>query len=341
MGAATVLRTIDMHTGGEPTRIVVEGWPTLASPTLMGKRREVRESHDHLRKALMLEPRGHAGMYGAILVEPDDPEADLAVLFMHNDGYSTMCGHATLALARWAVDTGRVAPVEPVTVVRLQCPCGLVTAHVEVRDGRAGRARFESVPAFAFALDAIVPTRTWGPLTVDIGYGGAFYAIADVGTIGLDVRTSPLRHLVDAGEEIAEAARANIRLEHPDDAELAFIYGAILTDGGVGALGPGGWPDPSRNVCVFAGRQVDRSPTGSGVTARLAVQVARRQSAVGDVCVYESVTGARFEGRVLRDTKAGRHRAVVVEVAGEAYYTGESVFRFEADDPLKWGFSLE
>ena len=115
-----VLRTIDMHTGGEPTRIVVEGWPSFASPTLLGKRREAREKHDHLRRALMHEPRGHADMYGALLVEPDHPDADLAVLFMHNEGYSTMCGHATIALARWAVDTGRVARVEPETIVRLQ-----------------------------------------------------------------------------------------------------------------------------------------------------------------------------------------------------------------------------
>jgi trans-L-3-hydroxyproline dehydratase len=329
-----VLRTVDMHTGGEPTRIIVEGWPDFTAPTLLGKRREAREQHDRLRRALMHEPRGHADMYGALLVPPDHPQADLGVLFMHNEGYSTMCGHATIALARWAVDAGRVAAVEPETTVRLQCPCGLVIAHVAVRGGRAGRVRFESVPSFAFALDAIVPTETWGPVAVDIGYGGAFYAFLDAASIGLDVRTSPVRALVDAGETIAKVAQRTIQLQHADDPDLAFIYGTILTDGRTGAT------EPSRNICIFAGRQVDRSPTGSGVSARIALQVARRQTGIGESCTYESITGARFSGHALRETVAGGRKATVVEVAGEAHYTGESVFRFEDDDPLRWGFTL-
>jgi trans-L-3-hydroxyproline dehydratase len=329
------LRTIDMHTGGEPTRIVVEGWPAFTAPTLLGKRREAREKHDHLRRALMHEPRGHADMYGALLVPADHPDADLAVLFLHNEGYSTMCGHATIALARWAVDAGRVARREPETTVRLQCPCGVVTAHVAVGNGRAGRVRFESVPAFAFALDAIVPTETWGPVVVDIGYGGAFYAFLDAAEIGLDVRTSPLSALVDAGATIAEAAQRTLRLEHPDDPDLAFVYGTILTDGGTGAT------SPSRNVCVFAGRQVDRSPTGSGVTARIALQIARRQTRPGETCTYESITGAHFTGRTVRETSVGARKAVIVEVAGEAHYTGETLFRFDDDDPLRFGFRLE
>lgn len=328
------LRTIDMHTGGEPTRIIVDGWPALEAPTLLGKRREAKARHDHLRRALMHEPRGHADMYGALLVPPDHPEADLAVLFLHNEGYSTMCGHATIALARWAVDSGRVPRVEPETAVRLQCPCGLVVAHVAVADGRAGRVRFESVPSFAFALDAIVPTETWGPVTVDIGYGGAFYAFLDAATIGLDVRATPLPALVDAGATIAAAAQCTLRLEHPDDPDLAFVYGSILTDGGSGA------DAPSRNVCIFAGRQVDRSPTGSGVSARIALQLARRQTRIGELCTYESLTGAHFTGRAVREATAGQRRAVIVEVGGEAHYTGESVFRLEDDDPLKWGFTL-
>jgi trans-L-3-hydroxyproline dehydratase len=329
------LRTIDMHTGGEPTRIILEGWPAFTAPTLLGKRREAREQHDHLRRALMHEPRGHADMYGALLVPPDHPDADLAVLFLHNEGYSTMCGHATIALARWAVDAGRVSRREPETTVRLQCPCGLVTAHVAVSDGRAGRVRFESVPAFAFALDAIVPTETWGPVAVDVGYGGAFYAFLDAAGIGLDVRTSPLAALVEAGATIAQGAERTLRLEHPDDPELAFVYGTILTDGGTGAT------SASRNICVFAGRQVDRSPTGSGVTARIALQIARRQTKVGETCTYESITGAHFTGRAVRETSVGARKAVIVEVAGEAHYTGENVFRFEDDDPLRWGFRLE
>jgi trans-L-3-hydroxyproline dehydratase len=231
-----ILSTVEMHTGGEPTRIIVDGWPEFSGKTLLDKRREAKERFDHLRRGLMLEPRGHDGMYGALLVEPDHPDADLAVLFMHNEGYSTMCGHATIALARWAVDSGRVARREPETpqsetVVRLQCPCGLVTASV----ASDGTVRFESVPAFAHARDRIVPTRTWGPVTVDVAYGGAFYAILAADSIGLDLHTSPMRAIVDAGEEITKAAAAAIPVEHADEPDLAFLYGTILTDGGDGA----------------------------------------------------------------------------------------------------------
>lgn len=325
-----ILSTVEMHTGGEPTRIIVDGWPAFTGRTLLDKRREAKQRHDALRRGLMLEPRGHDGMYGALLVEPDHPEADLAVLFMHNEGYSTMCGHATIALARWAVESGRVARQLPETVVRLQCPCGLVTCRVAAD----GAVRFESVPAFAWALDRIAPTETWGPVSVDIGFGGAFYAVLPADSIGLDLRRSPMRAIVDAGEEIARAAAAAIPLAHPD-ADLAFLYGTILTDGGDGA------GQPSRNVCVFAGRQVDRSPTGSGVTARMALLRARRAVGLDEERLFESCTGATFTGRVVRDAAPveGR-RAVIVEVGGRADFTGEARFRFDADDALREGFSL-
>jgi proline racemase len=327
-----ILSTVEMHTGGEPTRIIVDGWPAFSGRTLLDKRREAKDRFDHLRRGLMLEPRGHDGMYGALLVEPDHPEADLAVLFMHNEGYSTMCGHATIALARWAVDSGRVARREPATIVRLQCPCGLVTASVAAD----GTVRFESVPAFAAARDRIVATRTWGPLTVDIAYGGAFYALLAADSIGLDLRTSPMRAIVDAGEEITTAAATAISIEHADEPDLAFLYGTILTDGSDGANGR-----PSRNVCIFAGRQIDRSPTGSGVTARLALEAARRKVGIGEERLFESCTGAVFSGKILREAALlGRAKSVIVEVAGRAHQTGEARFRFDDDDPLREGFSL-
>ncbi|MBN9090134.1 MAG: proline racemase family protein [Reyranella sp.] len=317
-----------MHTGGEPTRIVVDGWPTLIGVTLLDKRREVRERHDHLRRGLMLEPRGHDGMYGALLVEPDHPEADLAVLFMHNEGWSTMCGHATIALARWAVESGRVKG----PIVRLQCPCGLVVATVAAD----GSVRFESVPSFVYALDRVAPTPAWGPVTVDIAYGGAFYAFLSADSIGLDLRQSPMRQIADAGEEIARAVAKAVPIEHPAEPDLAFLYGTILTDGGDGASAP------SRNVCIFAGRQIDRSPTGSGVSARLALQVARRQARLGDERRFESCTSAIFTGKALRDAPSvGPRKSVIVEVGGIAHVTGESRFRFDADDPLRGGFTLD
>ncbi|SKA10495.1 proline racemase [Enhydrobacter aerosaccus] len=326
-----ILSTVEMHTGGEPTRIIVDGWPRFEARTLLDKRREARERFDGLRRGLMLEPRGHDGMYGALLVEPDHPEADLAVLFMHNEGYSTMCGHATIALARWAVESGRVKRQAGETIVRLQCPCGLVVARVAAD----GFVRFESVPSFVHARERIAPTRTWGPVSVDIAYGGAFYAFLPADSIGLDLQQTPMRTLVDAGEEIADAVARSIPVDHPEQPELGFLYGTILTDGRDGSNGIA-----SRNVCIFAGRQIDRSPTGSGVSARMALQWARRQAKRGEERLFESCTGACFTGRVLGEVPVGVCKAVVVEVGGRAHFIGESRFRFDAEDPLREGFSL-
>lgn len=323
--------TVEMHTGGEPVRIVTEGYPALEGATLLAKRRFARERHDDLRRMLMAEPRGHADMYGAVLVEPDLPGAHLAVLFLHNEGYSTMCGHAVIALGRFALDRGMVAVAGDETEVRIQCPCGLVTARV---DG-AGAVRFASVPAFAFARDAVVLTGSWGPVTLDIGYGGAFYAVLPAATLGLDLASSPVGRLVEAALEVKQATAAQIRLAHPDDPDLAFLYGTILTDEGDPATG-----EPTTNVCVFADGQVDRSPTGSGVTARMALLHRRGQVAVGEQRIFRSITEAEFTGSITGSTRAGPHAAVIVEVSGKAYYTGAARFRREADDPLADGFLL-
>ena len=333
--AGDEIRTVEMHTGGEPVRIVTSGYPPIPGATILAKRRHARERLDHLRRLLMFEPRGHADMYGVIPVEPDLPEADLAVLFMHNEGYSTMCGHAVIALGRYALDRGLVPIRAPETEVRIQCPCGLVTTRVEVAEGRPGRVRFASVPAFAFALERSVETPSFGAVTLDIGYGGAFYALVPAGRFGLDVRASPTRDLADAAREVTEAVQAQVTLAHPDDADLAFLYGTILTDGRDAED-----TVPSANICVFAGSQVDRSPTGSGVTARIAVQHRRGQVALGETRAFESVTGAVFTGRAVAESKVGEHPAVTVEVGGEAHYTGESRFFLEPGDTIGQGFLL-
>ena len=335
------IETVEMHTGGEPVRIVVAGYPPIPGATLLAKRRQARERLDAFRRLLMFEPRGHFDMYGVIPVAPDppksgEPPADLAVLFMHNEGYSTMCGHAVIALGRWAVDSGRVPLRAPETPVAIQCPCGLVRARVQIENGKAGAVAFESVPAFAFALDAAVEVPGAGRVTLDIGYGGAFYAVLPAARFGLDVRASPTRALVDAAAAVTEAARAQLPLAHPDDPDLAFLYGTILTDGA------DAWSEaPTANICVFAAREVDRSPTGSGVTARLALQHARRQIQLGQSRKFESITGAIFSGKVLRETSCGNHPAVTIEVSGKAHYTGTARFTLEDDDEIGQGFLLK
>jgi trans-L-3-hydroxyproline dehydratase len=321
-----------MHTGGEPVRIVTSGYPPIPSGTILQKRAWVRDNLDHLRQILMFEPRGHYDMYGVLQVEPDLPGADLAVLFMHNEGYSTMCGHAVIALGRYAVDQGIVAAVEPLTTVNIECPCGLVVASVEVEDGRAGAVSFESVPAFLFAADSSLDVGRYGPVQFDIAYGGAFYALADCRQFGLEFGRDRARDFVDAATALIDAVKANIQLSHPDHADLAFLYGSILTDGGNGST------EPTKNVCVFAEAEVDRSPTGSGVTARLAAMFARGEIAIGETRRFESIVGSVFTGAVARTTSAGPDPAIIARVGGRAHYSGKAEYWVEEGDELGQGF---
>lgn len=229
------LSVVDMHTGGEPLRIILSGYPEVKGDSVLSKRRYVREHLDHLRRVLMYEPRGHYDMYGALIVDRELPEADLAVLFMHNEGYSTMCGHAVIALGRFAVDYKLVKePKSPETQVNIHCPCGLVKAFVEYSEGKTGGVRFLSVPAFAFATgstndcnssqvfecspgliqyflpDVTVLVEGFGEVTVDISYGGAFYAFVNAQRFGLDVSKSRTRDLVDAATAVTRAVKSQV-----------------------------------------------------------------------------------------------------------------------------------
>jgi trans-L-3-hydroxyproline dehydratase len=249
-----------------------------------------------------------------------------------------MCGHATIALGRYAVDHGIVPAQAPFTDVAIQCPCGLVRVRVEVEKGRegfrSGRVSFESVPSFAFALDISVEVPGLGAVPLDIGYGGAFYALVDAASVGLDLHQTPLDQLVNAADLITRTVARSVPLDHPDDPDLAFLYGTILTDGGDGR------ERPSRNVCVFAEREVDRSPTGSGVSARIAVQHAQGAVKEGETRRFESLTGAIFSAKAMRSERAGRFEAVRVEVGGKGFYSGRASFTIEPDDELGAGFLL-
>lgn len=326
------ITVIDMHTGGEPLRIVTGGYPPIPAGTILEKRAYVRDNLDHLRKMLMFEPRGHYDMYGALLVEPNLPGADLAVLFMHNEGYSTMCGHAIIALGRYAVDQGLVPAREPVTTVNIECPCGLVVASVEVKDGKAGAVSFESVPAFLVTTDLVKLPGYGGCVAFDLAYGGAFYAIADCRQFGLEFGKSRTRDFVDAATALTGLVK-DFPLSHPDHDDLGFLYGSILTDGGDGSNGVA-----TKNVCVFAEAEVDRSPTGSGVTARLAAMHAKGQLAIGETRHFESIVGSRFTGAVARTATAGSHEAIVARVGGRAFYSGKAEFFREEGDELGRGF---
>jgi len=332
---ALAITTLDAHAAGEPLRIITGGLPELLGATILERRRFMRERLDHVRRALIWEPRGHYDMYGCVVTPPVSAEADLGVLFLHNEGYSTMCGHGVIALVTALLETGALPASGPRTPVNLDTPAGLVraTAHLDA-EGRVERVSFLNVPSFLYARDLEVDVPGYGRVVADVAFGGAFYAVLPAERVGLRVAPEHTRALVAAGEAIKRAVDAALPIRHPFEEDLGFLYGTILT-------GPP--EDPrhhSRNICVFASAEVDRSPTGTGVSARLALHAARGELALGETIVVESILGrhSTFSGRVVETTQVGAHAAVVPEIGGTAFITGRHQFIVDPRDELGRGF---
>ena len=328
------ITTIDAHTAGEPFRVIVAGFPELHGETILERRRYAQEHLDHLRTALMWEPRGHADMYGCIVTPPVSPEADIGILFMHNEGYSTMCGHGIIGITKVALETGMLPMRSPETQVKIETPAGLVTAYAQVEAGQVKSVRFQNVPSFVLTLDETVAVPGLGEVQYDIAFGGAFYAFVQAEEVGLDLRPADFRQLIEKGMAIKRAVMENRAIPHPFEEDLSFLYGTIF-------IGPAEQDDAhSRNVCVFAEGEVDRCPTGTGVSARLAIHFARGEVDINQSIIVESIIGTRFIGKILNTSTFGPHAAVLPEVSGEAHITGRNEFLIDPDDPLKGGFIL-
>jgi proline racemase len=337
---AQVVRTVDYHTGGEPFRIVPEPPVPIPGPTVAQRRVHAMADRDvdGLRRLLCHEPRGHADMYGGFLVPPDDDGAHLGVLFWHKDGFSTACGHGTIALGTWAVRSGLV-PADPAgtTEVRIDVPSGRVTARVHTQGGKVRDVDFVSVPSWSVAHDVPVATSR-GTVAVDVGFGGAFYAQLDVATLGLTLTPHHVPALVALGREVKRALDRGPHARHPNDERLSGIYGTVLYED-LGRTPAGDLHQ--RNVTVFADGEVDRSPCGSGTASRLAVLRERDAIAPGTALIHDSVIGSRFRAVVEDEVVLvdGR-KAVVPVVTGNAFPTGEHVFLADPDDELAAGFLL-
>ncbi|BBO91147.1 proline racemase [Desulfosarcina ovata subsp. ovata] len=326
------ITTLDAHTAGEPFRIITGGLPQLAGDTILERRRDMIANYDSIRTALMWEPRGHADMYGCIITPPVSADADFGVLFLHNEGYSSMCGHGIIAVTTVAVETGLVPMVEPLTTVRIDAPAGLITAHARVENGRVNGVFFHNVPSFVLALDRTVDVPGLGRVRYDVAYGGAFYAFVDAADLGVSTRHEDFNRLIERGMAVKRAVMAAGSIPHPFEEDLSFLYGTII-------VGPPHTDDAhSSNVCIFAEGEVDRCPTGTGVSARLALHHARGEIGVREPMVIESILGTRFTGQVVETTTFGPHAAVIPEVEGRAWVTGRSEFLIDPDDPLKEGF---
>jgi proline racemase len=321
------IRTTDYHTAGEPFRIVTGGVPALEGATVLAKRRFALENLDDVRRLLVNEPRGHADMYGCFVTEPNDDGADLGVVFFHNAGYSTACGHGTIALVTWALEAGRVAVAEPESQVTVDVPSGRLEAVATVEGGRVHRVRFRNVPAYveALGLDA-------AGFPVDVAFGGAFYASLES---PFPIEAENLPRLIELGRAIKHDLEASREFAHPLEPELRDIYGVIFYERG--DTGP---PLRQRNVTVFADGEVDRSPCGSGTSARLALLEADGELARGAELVHRSIVGSEFTARVVGDTEVAGRSAVITEVEGSAYRTGEHEFVLDERDELGTGFLL-
>ena len=331
----TVVATVEAHTAGEPLRVVTAGAPPIPGDTIPAKRRWARAHLEGFRRALLWEPRGHADMYGALLTDPVTPDGDAGVLFMHNEGWSTMCGHGVIALATVLVETGMLpAPAEGERVIRLDTPAGRVTARASLSRGRVERVSFLNVPSFVLARDREVEVPGRGRVRYDVAFGGAFYALVEARDLGLALEPGAVGRLVEAGRAVTRAVAGTLEIRHPFEPDLGFLYGTIFT-------GPPADPaHHSRNVCVFADGEVDRSPTGTGVSARAALHFARGALGPGEPFVVESLIGTCMTGRVKEETRFGPHAAVLPEVTGRAFLTGRCEWWIDPEDPLREGFFL-
>lgn len=325
------IKTIDMHTGGEPLRVILDGFPSIEGSSVLEYRNHIKNKYDHLRTALMFEPRGHADMYG-VVVTPSR-QADFGVVFMHNEGYSTMCGHATIAIAKLAVEAGWVPKSEPETHLTIEAPCGILNAYVSVKDGKVETIRFQNVPSFVVALDEKVDVPGLGSVTFDLAYGGAYYAFVDAEQLGIPCTAKHYQELIEKGMQIKRAViDSSLKIEHPLEDDLSFLYGTIFIGGPVT---PG---IDSRNVCIFAEGEVDRSPTGSGVSARAAIHHKRGELPIGESMIIESILGTTFKCMAVETVDYEGIEAIVPEVEGTAYVTGKNEFFIDPNDPLKKGF---
>jgi proline racemase len=325
-GHRLMVSTVDYHTAGEPFRIVSGGVPPLRGRTILEKRRFALEHVDHVRQLLVFEPRGHADMYGGFVTEPEDDGAQLGVVFFHNAGYSTACGHGTIALVTWAIEAGVIRAAGALAEVVVDVPSGRLKTVAAMQDGRVHSVRFQNVPSFVL-VDGLMVTAGGRRTAVAIAYGGAFYAIVPAERYELLVEPAFVPRFIELGREIKAAIEAQRPIVHPLEPALEGVYGVMFTAG-------------NRNVTVFADGEVDRSPCGSGTSARLALLDQRGELARGTTLMHESVIGGRFASRVVGEARVGGYEAVITEIEGSAHLTGYHEFVLESLDPIGLGFLI-
>jgi len=324
---------IDTHTMGEPTRIILRGFPELHGNTMMERKEFLKRNYDYYRTALLLEPRGHRDMFGALITDPVSKEADIGVIFMESSGYLNMCGHGTIGVATVAVEAGLVEVIEPYTNVVLDTPSGIVRTRVKVENGRAVEVSFLNVPAFLYKSGLEIEVEGYGKLPFDISFGGSFFALVDSDGIGVALEKDNLGVLTDLGMKLLKRINQSFEVKHPylniNTVDLVEFYGK--TDNPQANM---------KNVVIFGEAQVDRSPCGTGTSAKLAHLYSKAMIGIGEEFVYESITGSLFRGMITRETEVNGEKAIIPQITGSAYITGLNELILNRYDPQKYGFLL-
>jgi len=335
MQISRTINAVDSHTMGEPTRIVTGGIPSIPGKTMPEKKAYLEKNLDYLRTGIMLEPRGHNDMFGSIITPPISEEADLGIIFMDGGGYLNMCGHGTIGAMTVALETGMVPMVEPITKVVLEAPAGLVRGDVAVKNGKVQEVSFKNVPSFLYKRDVEIEIPEIGKVTLDIAFGGSFFAIVSAKKLGIEVKPVNTQKLNELGMKIRDIVNENVKVQHP---ELPHINTVDLVEI---------YDDPTnptatyKNVVIFGQGQVDRSPCGTGTSAKLATLYAKGLFKEGETFIYESILGTLFKGRIVGKAKVGDIDAIIPEITGSAYITGFNQFVFDDSDPVKYGFILK
>jgi len=326
------ISAIDSHTAGEPTRIIISGLPPIHGATMAEKWRYVIKNMDDLRRAIILEPRGHRNMFGAILTSPCRSEADFGLIFMDSGGFLTMCGHGTIGTVMVLLEMGMIEPKEPETVVVFDTPAGLVEAHAVIEDGRAKLAWIENVPSFLIKDDVPVDVEGLGQINLDIAFGGNFFALVSSDQIGVTIETCNLKELVDIGLRIRTAVNQQVSVQHPIEKHIDKVELVEIT-------GPPVHPEAhARNIVIFGEGSVDRSPCGTGTSAKMATLYAKGALKLGAPFIHESVIGTLFNCDLIREIDVGGFKAVVPRIRCCAYITGIHQFVIDPNDPMKYGF---
>lgn len=335
MKVVKTIFAIDSHTMGEPTRIIVGGVPNIPGKTMPEKKAYLEKNLDYVRTAIMLEPRGHNDMFGSIITQPTIEEADLGIIFMDGGGYLNMCGHGSIGAATVAVESGMVEVTEPVTKITLEAPAGLVKASVKVENGKAKEVSIVNVPAFLYKRDVEVDVPEIGKVIMDISFGGSFFAIVKCENLGIEICPANAQKIIEIGMKIIKAVNEQVEIQHPT---LPHIKTVDLCE----IYGPAKSADATlQNAVVFGQGQLDRSPCGTGTSAKLATLYAKGLLKINQEFVYESILETKFRGRVLEETKVGEYDAIIPEITGSAFITGHSQFFIDPEDPVKHGFILK